>query len=295
MNANRKTLVESGRGFTLIELLTVCAILAALAYVTWGAYMGADTRAEDELAQVELLRLAAALQRFHDDTGYWPGEGPFRLAGEKCADLAAGGMDSGGLPIAESVSDHAARKQWFASPANFSLLYERPAFCDKHPLRRLATWNAESHRGWNGPYLPLAGRLWLDARQSLPVGASMNLHAAANIPAFGAGPKFPPDNRDPADCIPEGGQGYCFAFRDMGWTRNGYDADRQTLARYARPFFFFRETREANRQAARVVYWGADGRYGGTHPDDPCKPNSATKDGKDDRIVCLANTLTPEP
>ncbi|MDR1351377.1 MAG: prepilin-type N-terminal cleavage/methylation domain-containing protein [Zoogloeaceae bacterium] len=298
---------SSGAGFTLIELLVVCAILAALAVMAWGAYVDVDRRAEDELASVELLRLATALRRFHDDTGYWPGEGPFQLAGADC-ELSGGGavkLEMAGEPPTDPALTDDERRQWFDSPANFSLLFERPSLCPNHPLRRLAEWSAEARRGWNGPYLPLANRLWLDAWQSLEK-YSVAQQEVDNIPAFGAGPKFPARSNAPTACV-SGDSGGCFVFKDLAWhtlphphnesqyAANGYDPDRHELARHARPFFFLKETRSEGESVPRVVYWGADGRYGGIHPTDPCKPNVEEDDGKDDKIICVAEGRTQSP
>ena len=109
-------------GFTLIELLFVCTILAALAYVGAGVYADTDRRAEDELARVELLRLADALNRFRGDTGYWPGEGPFQL-NVGCTDPSPAAIQSvSSMPGSKSP-------QWYASPVNLSLLFEAPVLC----------------------------------------------------------------------------------------------------------------------------------------------------------------------
>jgi hypothetical protein len=268
-------------------LLVTCAILAALAYVAWGAYAHVDRRAEDTLARAELLRLAEALRRFHDDTGYWPGEGPFRLAGADCA-IADGGR--GGGVSREAIYALAPNQEaWFASPANLFLLFERPPLCGAHPLNRLAAWDAESRRGWNGPYLPLASRMWMSARQKL--AGESGASAIVDLPAFGAGPKFPPETS--ADCVADADG--CLTFADLGWrvlpaSATGYDPARHELAQHARPFFFLLATGTPGQQAPRAIYWGADGRYGGTSSDDPCKPNANEEDGKDDQVICIAET-----
>ncbi|MDR0701082.1 MAG: prepilin-type N-terminal cleavage/methylation domain-containing protein [Azoarcus sp.] len=250
-------------GFTLIELLVICSILAALAYAGLSAYAGVDRHVEDELARVELLRLASALGRFHDDTGYWPGEGPFQPAGGTDVDncSGSGAVFSGSLPAGASGG-------WFASPANFSLLFERPELCTNHPLGFLENWNPATHRGWNGPYLPLANRHWLDVRENIETGTGDVL---LNVPAFGIGPAFAP--------VCSGNE--CA----LRWRSLSGEASTN-YARHARPFLFLPNP-------PRVVYWGPDGRYGGTNNTDPltdadaCQPNVADKDGADDVVICL--------
>jgi prepilin-type N-terminal cleavage/methylation domain-containing protein len=305
----------SSHGFTLIELLLVCAILASLSYLAWGAYIDVDRRAADELAQADLLKLAGALQRFHDDTGYWPGEGPFRMAVEGCANLKDGAIDPDyvgpdpaaavGSAAAGDSSDLARRGLWFASPANFTLLFEAPRLCAEHPLAALASWNPETRRGWRGPYLPLANRHWVDVWATLgesnPAGGKLE-----NLPSFGTGPVFPPGgggnlapcNRGLEDCflgwrsLPKPIDGGASVADNMGYLPESHE-----LARHARPFLFFlmapsedpTDPSKPPRRLPRVVYWGADGRYGGTNPIAPCLPHAADPDGdgRDDRVICL--------
>jgi prepilin-type N-terminal cleavage/methylation domain-containing protein len=286
-------------GFTLIELLVTCSILATLAYAVWGAYTDVDRRAGDELARPGLLQLATALRRFHDDTGYWPGEGPWRLAaGSKkmCsgADIGKGGAILGDALPPESADQEAA---WLASPANFSLLFERPALCTNHPLAFLEEWNPATQRGWNGPYLPLAHRHWVDMWRlpgnELPLAGSESPAGGVidNVPALAAGPAFSPGNAAYASCV-SGAPG-CY----LGWRSlprpldpgedNGYNAAAHEFSRHARPFIFLLYDLEGAPRP-RVVYWGPDGRYGGTNETDPCLPNATDLDGKDDVVICLA-------
>ncbi|MDR0672121.1 MAG: hypothetical protein LBF93_00360 [Zoogloeaceae bacterium] len=277
-------------GFTLIELLTVCAILVALSYLAWGAYLGVDRRVEDELARGELLRLADALRRFHDDTGYWPGEGPFQL-NENCSDLSSSiaAVDSRQTgPYGDAADTESAtgtfeeRKEWFTSPANLSLLFRKPVICEGHRLAFLEDWNAETHRGWNGPYLPTNKLHWVD----LLAGAKL-----VNIPAFGVGPAFAP-NAGSADCTTDLNR-CAFSWRSVPVSSvitlddsngdgvddvTGYDPAKHEFARHARPFLFFLEP-------PRVVYAGEDGRYGDADPgDDPCRPTASLGD---DMVICL--------
>ncbi|MDR0528993.1 MAG: prepilin-type N-terminal cleavage/methylation domain-containing protein [Zoogloeaceae bacterium] len=252
-------------GFTLIELLTVCAVLAALSYVAWGAYMGVDRQAENELAGVELRHLAQALKRFHGDTGYWPGEGPFRYS-EGCAESDAGLL---GVAAAFSATGNpAGYAAWYASPANFSLLFTPPELCPGRPLAFLSSWDSERRRGWNGPYLPLDRLRWLDLDEEL-----------GGIPSFGAGPAFAP-REDASGCAADFNA--CFLrWRMLPVSTSGYRADRHEYARHARPFLFFLDP-------PRVVYWGADGRFGGNPASGSlCLPNAANSDGQDDLVICL--------
>lgn len=285
-------------GFTLIELLTVCAILAAVSYVAWGAYLNVDRRAEDELAHAELLRLADALRRFHDDTGYWPGEGPFQL-NENCSasgpaavnPLHTGpyytGAGAQALGTEYGTLDH--RKKWFNAPANLSLLFRAPVLCGGHPLAFLGRWNAETHRGWHGPYLPAERMHWVDL---LPA------QKLVNLPAFGAGPAFSPNgadgvcNTDLNRCalnwkMRPAPPGIADMNGDGADDLTGYNPSKHEFARHARPFLFLlHDGSTPPRTVPRVVYAGADGRYGGINPTDPCLSGN-TADGHDDVVICL--------
>ncbi|MDR2637789.1 MAG: prepilin-type N-terminal cleavage/methylation domain-containing protein [Zoogloeaceae bacterium] len=281
--------MSSGRGFTLIELLLVCSLLAAVSLLAWGAYAGVDQRAKDELARAELLRLASALRRFHDDTGYWPGQGPFRLNTD-CNAMSNGSISAASVPSEVSNDDRAA---WFHSPANMSLLFEAPEMCSEHPLSHLATWDDRNHRGWHGPYLPLGSRRWVDVWKGLelettknasPETSNNNADMLAAVPAFGAGPDFPPVDKDYAACAASSA---CF----LGWSGlpGGEDEDDDNdhrFSRHPRPFIFLLSVPSGSPSGVfpRVVYWGADGRYGGVDTNtDPCLPSAHS----DDVVICL--------
>lgn len=276
------------RGFTLIELLVVCALLAAVSALAWGAYVDIDRHAEDELAEGALLRLASALQRFHDDTGYWPGEGPFKLAGEACALTPTGGAINPALTGPADANIYG-KQLWFDSAANMSLLFNPPSLCANHPLAYLQNWNTGTHRGWHGPYLPLANRHWVD------IGAHPDAPTVApklkNVPALGAGASFSPAGTDYGSCN-NGLENCLLSWRSLpdAWLDAmsgdaGYDAARHEFRTHARPLFFLLDAPTGT--TPRVVYWGADGRYGGTNPVDPCLSNANVANGMDDRVVCL--------
>jgi len=282
-------------GFSLIELLVVCAVVAAVSYVAWGAYADVDRQAEDKLARAQLLQLAEALKRFHADTGYWPGEGPWRLVSE------GGAVVDASVSLSDIENNTTFTKaDWFSSPANMTLLYERPELDPAHPLARLATWDAEAHRGWHGPYLPIASRMFVDVWPQIGEADPAGNVRFANVPAFGVGPLFRRVRTAWATC--EGTTNDCF----LGWhsmkrpaiytpdskgydTTTGYHPDKHQYDRHARPFLFLLEARNPVEKWPRVVYFGADGRYGGTNDAEPCQPNATDPehDGDDDVVICL--------
>lgn len=60
------------RGFTLIELLVVVAIIGILAAVAFPKISGAIAQARDKKAKGDLAVIESALDRFHNDHGFYP-------------------------------------------------------------------------------------------------------------------------------------------------------------------------------------------------------------------------------
>lgn len=293
-----------GRGFTLVELLVVCGILATLAYTAWGSYTGIQEGAEDDIARAEMQRLADALKRFKADTGFYPGQGPFSLSAPGTTETANGsGFDcappGGILRSWAAPNNDADRDVWFASPANLAVLFEPPALCANHPLAYLSRWNADTRRGWHGPYLDPVARKWVDHGADFnsstlvftaPDGTGTPLDGAKilDIPAFGAGPRYRAAGPSGDRCS---GQELTTGTCMLGWREapresTGYDATQQELVAHARPFVVFGLT---NNDFPRVVYFGRDGKYGGRNTVAPCRPNLSADDGADDVVLCLGN------
>ncbi|MDR0564952.1 MAG: prepilin-type N-terminal cleavage/methylation domain-containing protein [Azoarcus sp.] len=262
-----KVFTECG-GFTLLELLAVIAILVVLAGTATIMLRDTDRRVEDEIARVELLRLAAALRQFHDDTGYWPKESVFRPA-TNCAALAgcaASGGDCGGGIAPGALPPSGA--DWFNDDANLTLLFTPPALCAEHPLAPLQTRDATARRGWNGPYLPLANQRWVDTENP----------AVKNVPAYGAGPAFEPDNSG------------AWQWRSLLPSAPGYNRDKHEFSRHARPFLFVYTPPASDGLGIppRVIYAGMDGRFGGaSRTSSTCPPEESDPDGEDDVVICL--------
>lgn len=165
-------------GFSMLELTLVVAILATVAGLVIASLAGVQGDAELKVARSDLAAIRDAVQRFRDDTGYLPRQGPFAL------------VDDGGVidPAADShwpadlqANSPAQRRSWFALADNiYQLRLHRDdannpllaAGCLDRTVDRTAepdtvrTWNENTGRGYRGPYL--SGRSRVAVVPSLP-------------------------------------------------------------------------------------------------------------------------------
>lgn len=112
------------QGFTLLELLVVVSVLASLAGIAAVAMDGYEQDAQEQLVHVEMKRIANAIYRFKEDTGYFPKEGIYTST-----NLSLTGQAQTDYDTAENLG-----------------------FLFSNPKSDLA-WNPNTGRGWNGPYI----------------------------------------------------------------------------------------------------------------------------------------------
>ncbi|MGE9292170.1 MAG: type II secretion system protein [Puniceicoccales bacterium] len=137
---------DHGRGgFTLLELLVVVSILAVVAFIATGTFRGVSEDANDRLVHSEMQAIVKAVRQFKADTGYYPKTGPFAREDE-------GGEVTNGILNSNYGVSAADAERWFYSPANFYQLLSpvSPLVGTGHALEE---WDADSGRGWRGPYL----------------------------------------------------------------------------------------------------------------------------------------------
>lgn len=140
-------LIAADKGFSLLELLTVVSILATVSAIGVTAYHNVLEESDDRLVLVEMKEIADAIRQFKQDTGYYPKEGPFAVDGSGAGQVTLGSF------AGFAGADDAAKTRWFNSPANLIQLFVRPVFVTDSPVEFLTEWDAETGRGWRGPYL----------------------------------------------------------------------------------------------------------------------------------------------
>ena len=131
--------MKKQQGFTLLELLVVVSVLATLAGITAVAMDGYEQDAQEKLVQVEMQRIARAIDRFANDTGHYP----------KTGVLDEAGVDS-----------------------DFSWLFSAPMYDSDgdDTVDKVMVWNPNAAIGWNGPYLTM------DSQQRfLPANCDLNV------------------------------------------------------------------------------------------------------------------------
>ncbi len=265
---------KKARGFTLIELLLVVSILAATSMVAVNTYFSADGgsvdgRARQHLAQAEMMNIAKAVRQFKQDTGYYPGQGPFayldyRTCGNSCgcnadAGNSVGGLDPVKLDNLAIYKGVANARDWIESPANMVQLLVRPTLCSNHALARLSQWDELAQRGWRGPYITregftdISGSLSPSGQGNPTTGGEL---AARNLPAI-ADP-FSDNSLETVSTINVDGDGYLLDWRSFSADTNVYDSGKVKPGRLGSAYFLFGRD---GCTPLRIVSMGVNGEY----------------------------------
>lgn len=233
------------RGYTLLELLVVIALLAIVAAVAVTSGEGVNEQAGLDASRYEMAELRKALLQFRRDTGVFPGQGAYACDGEN--------MDFSPYLAGASAAE---KEAWCNSPANFWMLFECKINDDATTAdvdeSRLCSWNPDSRRGWNGPYLANSGPGYVDYGGEARVRGVADGYTQGSSSAW----RLRYDDTEPAYGI-----GGPYLFFDPTDTTPNDEADG----------------------TARIVSLGPDGVYAGAHATDKCQPGT---DG-DDLVLCL--------
>lgn len=248
--------LRQAAGFSLLEMLTVIALIAAVAFIATATMTGLRAKADDQIVVAEMQQVAKALKQFRQDTGYWPGEGPFALAPAGCA-VTGAGINPAALPSCAGTT-HAERKRWLESPANFYQLMERPDICSGHALEGLETWDAARAVGWRGPYIKGFESGYVDLRDNINPGAA----GAGGDPLAGSNVPDVPGIADPFEHAPETVAGGTL----LDWSARPRP-NRIERSRWGRPYLFFSNSATAAgsslcpENGPALVSMGPDGEY----------------------------------
>ena len=233
-------------GFTLIELLITVAILAAVAFVATGHYVGVSEHANDQLVRSEMQEIAQAIRQFRQDTGYYPKTGPFALTGD------AGEISLTNLPTYAGTSD-TEKMSWFYSPANFSQLGVAESVSGSvNPLagtgHQLEEWDPESGRGWRGPYLKGFAEGYVNISDELNDGSGAGFSTGSPVETVSTSEiGNVPGLADPFEYPPDSGSGY------LAWSA---EDDGEARDYWGRPYLLFGLDDEP-----WLVSFGPDGKY----------------------------------
>ena len=172
-----KAMRKNSPGYSLLEMLVVISLLAAVAFVTTGAYTHVIEDSGERLVITEMQEIARAIRQFKQDTGYFPKEGPFNL------DVVAGGQVTDASLLADfphSGSTPVRRQIWFDSQVNFYQLMTTvsPLNGTGHLLEE---WNEETGRGWRGPYLQGVRDGYIDVGDDSDDPAIVNTTGIADV------------------------------------------------------------------------------------------------------------------
>jgi prepilin-type N-terminal cleavage/methylation domain-containing protein len=271
------------RGFTLLELLLVVSILAAVAGIGTTVYFGGDgdgveMDARRDLAFVEMARIAQAMRQFRDDTGYWPGQGPFSLPDYSlcgttctCSNVNDGVGSVGGLDPATVTNDPGfssglatgTLRDQFETPVYMAQLLRQPVICGSHPQASLDEWNEEAQRGWRGPYL--TSEAYTDVSGGLLPNGSGNLAlsgilAVRNVQAIADPFNFA--DPVPVSKVNVDSDELLVDWRTLPDYSSSYDVVSHEIGRLGTPYMIFGVD---GCTPLRIVSAGGDGVYGGAN------------------------------
>jgi prepilin-type N-terminal cleavage/methylation domain-containing protein len=244
--ARRSRSISRMRGFSLLELMVTLAVLAALAFTASAYLQPAVDTAREPVAQYGMREVAAAILRFHQDTGFWPRTGPYETASYSPANSSC--------PPAASYS-----------PANLCQLFFFPT-----SLGEAWKWNPDTRRGWHGPYLTSLTSPLVKIGTTYPASATgegASVPTGLAIPVTGVGDGFVSrpvgeflkwvDPRDTTRTVPGRGQPLLFfapgaATPSAGLTELGNEGCNTTT----------NPATGATTNAPCLISLGADGVYG---------------------------------
>ncbi len=147
---NKKSANYCQAGFTLLELLIVISLLGLISGMAILSLNDVSEQSRADATQFEMAEIRKALLQFRRDSGSrdFPGQGVYDCDDDPTPNVATTTLNPAIIAQLPShvtaLATEAEKVAWCKHPANFWMLFQNP----------LANgWNADTKRGWNGPYL----------------------------------------------------------------------------------------------------------------------------------------------
>ncbi len=250
-------LVKLQSGFTLLELLVVIALLALVAGAVIVGYSGVQDQGQGDHTRFEMAEIRNALLQFRRDSGSrdFPRQGVY-----DCTTIPSANFPpEAGATSAEQIA-------WCQSPANFWMLFEDPLGNG---------WNADTKRGWNGPYLQRKSG-YVDVGDNLsPDGTGSPFTGTLVEKVWGI-----------ASTYIDKPQGNYLVWSNITDTAN---PDYKEYKQYGSPYFLFgMDTSAANETYDdRLVSMGRNGEYDGMGAEVCLPPLDPDTSEALDTVLCL--------
>lgn len=155
----RRHINRSERGLTLLEVLVTLGIIAAVAGIGVQVFTSVGTDTSERLVRLEMREVANAIQRFRNDTGYFPKQGPFAATNDVNT----------------------------AEPPNLAQLFAQP---QNAAGTDILSYDVPTSSGWNGPYLSELDALSVSVGDNLAADGSGNPTAGNAIVVRAVGDPF---------------------------------------------------------------------------------------------------------
>lgn len=267
----------NSQGFTLLELLVVISLLAVIAGFSLTAYEDVQDQAGHDVVIYEMAEIRNALLQFRRDSGTndFPGQGIYSCTTSNMTTIAQANDPSGsdtwpkGAPSADSnLSDW---QDWCANPANFWMLFINPLDDKTTTLVEENTWNPDTKRGWNGPYLQRKSGFVDVGDNVVSNGTAGNIESGTLISDLW-------------------GVASPFIYRPTSsyliW-RTEANNSSTNLSKQGTPYLLFDLDNVDDDNPARIVSLGLDHIYNGEDTSD-CLPPAINEDGYPiDHVLCL--------
>lgn len=254
---DKKPRFKPQSGFTLLELLVVITVLGLIAGAAVLGLNGVTDQSRADATNFEMAELRKALLQFRRDSGSrnFPKQGVYNCTTIPTANFPA-----------EAGATNAEQIVWCQHPANFWMLFQDP----------LANgWNADTKRGWNGPYIQRKSG-YLDIGDDLTPDASGS--PITGVPITKVWGIADPNIKPFVTEILDGDE-------HLAWRTTTTQA--QPYEKYGRPYLLFGMDTSTATGDDRLVSMGDNGKYDGVGSEVCVPPLDPDTSEALDTVLCL--------